>query len=92
MTASTTTGGGPYVVGLGGTLRANSSTERALRYCLASVERQGGRTRFFSGPELDLPMRRDDRLGRQFAQLSRVAGRDVGRRIEPVGDLARTRR
>ena len=43
MTASTTTGGAPLVVGLGGTLRSNSSTERALRYCLASVERQGGR-------------------------------------------------
>src|SRR6478672_9160747 len=56
MTTSTTTGGAPLVVGLGGTLRASSSTERALRYCLASVERQGGRTRFFSGPDLDLPM------------------------------------
>jgi FMN reductase len=56
MTATTTTGGAPFVVGLGGTLRANSSTERALRYCLESVERQGGRTRFFSGPDLDLPM------------------------------------
>jgi hypothetical protein len=30
MTASTTTGGAPLIVGLGGTLRANSSTERAL--------------------------------------------------------------
>ncbi|HEV7853332.1 MAG TPA: FMN reductase, partial [Mycobacterium sp.] len=47
MTA-TTTGGAPLVVGLGGTLRANSSTERALRYCLASVESQGGQTRLFS--------------------------------------------
>src|SRR5690242_21954805 len=56
MTATTTTGGAPFVVGLGGTLRANSSTERALRYCLASVERQGGRTQFFSGPDLNLPM------------------------------------
>jgi len=56
MTASTTIGGAPLVVGLGGTLRANSSTERALRYCLESVEQQGGRTKFFSGPDLDLPM------------------------------------
>ena len=46
----------PFIVGLGGTLRANSSTERALRYCLASVERQGGRTRLFSAEDLDLPM------------------------------------
>jgi len=64
MTASTTTGGAPLVVGLGGTLRSNSSTERALRYCLASVERQGGRTRFFSGPELDLPMYAPHELAR----------------------------
>ncbi|KWX57826.1 NADPH-dependent FMN reductase [Mycobacterium sp. NAZ190054] len=46
----------PFIVGLGGTLRANSSTERALRYCLASVERQGGRTRLFAAEDLDLPM------------------------------------
>lgn len=46
----------PFIVGLGGTLRANSSTERALRYCLAAVERQGGRTRLFAAEDLDLPM------------------------------------
>jgi FMN reductase len=46
----------PFIVGLGATLRANSSTERALRYCLASVEKQGGRTRLFSAEDLDLPM------------------------------------
>lgn len=46
----------PFIVGLGGTLRANSSTERALRLCLESVERQGGRTRLFSAEDLDLPM------------------------------------
>ena len=56
MSAGTTTGGAPLVVGLGGTLRSNSSTERALRYCLASVEKQGGRTTLFCGRELDLPM------------------------------------
>lgn len=56
MTTSTTTGGGPLVVGLGGTLRAGSSTERALRHCLASVERFGGRTRLFCAEDLDLPM------------------------------------
>ncbi len=46
----------PFIVGLGGTLRANSSTERALRFCLESVQRQGGRTRLFSAEDLDLPM------------------------------------
>ena len=47
---------GPLVVGLGGTLRTNSSTERVLRYCLDSVERQGGRTEIYSGTDLDMPM------------------------------------
>jgi FMN reductase len=46
----------PLVVGIGGTLRSNSSTERALRYCLAAVERQGGRTTLYCGKDLDLPM------------------------------------
>jgi FMN reductase len=55
-TTEDTTTDGPLIVGLGGTLRANSSTERALRYCLAEVERQGGRSRLYAGPDLDLPM------------------------------------
>ena len=46
----------PLVVGLGGTLRTNSSTERVLRYCLESIERQGGRTEIYSGTDLDMPM------------------------------------
>jgi FMN reductase len=54
MTASKTPG--PLVVGIGGTLRSNSSTERALRYCLAVVERQGGHTKLYCGKDLDLPM------------------------------------
>jgi FMN reductase len=49
-------GQGPLVVGLGGTLRANSSTERALRHCLAAVERQGGRTKLYCGGDIELPM------------------------------------
>ena len=49
-------GQGPLVVGLGGTLRSNSSTERALRQCLAAVERQGGRTKLYCGDDIDLPM------------------------------------
>lgn len=56
MSDDVTTTSQPFIVGLGGTLRANSSTERALRHCLAAVERQGGRTRLFAAEELDLPM------------------------------------
>lgn len=52
----TSTGTQPLVVGIGGTLRANSSTERALRQCLSAIERQGGRTLLFCGDDIDLPM------------------------------------
>jgi FMN reductase len=48
--------GSPLVVGLGGTLRSNSSTERALRHCLEAVERQGGRTKLYCGADIELPM------------------------------------
>lgn len=53
---TTLTEAGPLVVGLGGTLRSNSSTERALRNCLTAVERQGGRTKLYCGQDIDLPM------------------------------------
>jgi FMN reductase len=46
----------PFVVGIGGTLRQNSSTERALRLCLSAVERRGGRTLLLAGEDIDLPM------------------------------------
>jgi FMN reductase len=46
----------PLIVGLGGTLRTGSSTERALRHCLSAVESRGGRTLMFSGADIDLPM------------------------------------
>ena len=62
----------PFIVGLGGTLRANSSTERALRYCLESVERQGGRTRLFSAEDLDLPMYAPHELERTARALELV--------------------
>lgn len=52
MTNST----GPLVVGVGGTLRANSSTERALRHCLQAARRQGARTKLYCGADIELPM------------------------------------
>jgi FMN reductase len=88
MTASTATGGEPLVVGLGGTPRANSSTERALRYCLSAVEQQGGRTRFFSGLELDLPMYAPHELERTPKALELVGAlRDA----DAVGTLGQLR-
>lgn len=46
----------PYFVGIGGTTRAGSSTERALRYTARLIEQSGGQVEVFAGPELILPM------------------------------------
>jgi FMN reductase len=46
----------PYIVAVGGTLRANSSTEKAMRHVLAAAQRAGARTRLIGGSSLQLPM------------------------------------
>lgn len=53
MTSSQTAG--PLIVGLGGTLRPDSSTETALRFALDRAATLGARTRLFDGAALDLP-------------------------------------
>ena len=51
----------PFVVGLGGTTRAASTTDRALNLVLAAAEEAGARTRTFDGPYLaGLPLYRPD--------------------------------
>ena len=42
----------PHVVGIGGTTRPNSSSEKALRFALARCEEQGATTACFPGAEL----------------------------------------
>ena len=42
----------PLIVGIGGTIGAVSSTERALRLALDAVEREGYRTRLFGGEDM----------------------------------------
>jgi FMN reductase len=46
----------PYIVAIGGALRSNSSTEKALRRVLDRAEALGAHTRLFAGPDLDLPL------------------------------------
>ena len=46
----------PLVVGIGGSTRAGSSSERLLRSCLAEAERLGARTIAFTGTSLRLPL------------------------------------
>lgn len=44
-----------HIVGIGGTTRAGSSTEKALRWVLRDVERRGATTTLLCGGEIDLP-------------------------------------
>lgn len=47
----------PHIVGIGGTTRDGSSTEKALRYALTMCEKAGATTAIFTGRDLaDLPM------------------------------------
>jgi FMN reductase len=46
----------PLIVGLGGTMTANSSSERVLRHVLQECEAAGAETIMFDGHMLDLPM------------------------------------
>ena len=46
----------PLIVGLGGTVRARSSSERALGISLAAARTAGAETLVFAGPDLVLPM------------------------------------
>jgi FMN reductase len=50
----------PYIVAIGGTLRANSTTERAMRYVLEVAQRAGARTKMISGMSLQLPLYQPD--------------------------------
>lgn len=46
----------PLIVGLGGTAKRCSATERALRQVLTRCEALGAATLLFDGPALDIPM------------------------------------
>lgn len=46
----------PLIVGIGGTQRPNSSSERALRIALAAAEAFGAQTALLSGADLALPL------------------------------------
>jgi len=45
-----------FIVGIGGTLRENSSSERALRFCIERAAAGGARTAVFSGEDLRAPL------------------------------------
>lgn len=69
----------PRIVGLGGTVHAGSSTERALKVALAAAERAGARVEMFGGEALrKLPHYLDDgaresTIGRELVSAVRSA-------------------
>jgi FMN reductase len=46
----------PLILGLGGTMRAESTSEKALRVSLAAARERGAETVMLSGADLDVPM------------------------------------
>jgi FMN reductase len=63
----------PYILAIGGTLRANSSTEKAMLYVLEAAQRAGARTNLISGPMLQLPLYQPDNPARSEGARSLVA-------------------
>ena len=63
----------PYIVAVGGTLRANSSTERAMRHVLLGAQRAGARVKLISGAALQLPLYQPENLERSDAARDLVA-------------------
>ena len=63
----------PYVVALGGTLRPNSSTEKALMVALAGAEENGARTLLIGGLALEMPMYAPERPERTANAATLVA-------------------
>src|SRR5690349_10113449 len=53
----------PLIVGLGGTIRANSSSERALAISLHAAEIAGARTMLIGGAKLAVPFYKPDNAG-----------------------------
>jgi FMN reductase len=74
----------PYIVALGGTTRAGSSTEKALKWSLKTIASQGAQTILISGSELDLPAfypdaaELPDRARRMICELRRADGIIIG--------------
>ena len=57
----------PLIVGLGGTTRPNSATEKALRIALNSAAAEGADTVLIGGVDLQFPMYEPGDLARLIA-------------------------
>ncbi|MBQ1540812.1 FMN reductase [Caulobacter sp. CCUG 60055] len=63
----------PYIVGLGGTLRPDSSTEKAVAVALRAAAEAGAETLLLGGADLDLPLYAPHSAGRTAAAARLVA-------------------
>lgn len=54
----------PFIIGIGGTPRKGSSSEKALAISLSAAAEGGAETLLIAGPELDLPMYNPSEAGR----------------------------
>jgi FMN reductase len=63
----------PYIIAVGGTIRANSSTEKAMRHVLKAAAHLGARTKLISGAALQLPLYQPDNPERSEAARALVA-------------------
>ena len=70
----------PLIIGIGGTMRAGSSSEKALMVSLRAAEQEGAETVAISGPALDLPMYAPERKERspQATEFIRLIRRCEG--------------
>jgi FMN reductase len=70
----------PYIVGIGGTTRPGSSSEKALRYALGLADALGADVELFDGASINLPMYtpesavRTEAAQRMIAALRRAHG------------------
>ena len=70
----------PFIVGIGGTTRPGSSSEKALRYALSLAQAQGADVELFDGGSINLPMytpespARSDGAQRLVSALRRAHG------------------
>jgi FMN reductase len=63
----------PLILGIGGTARPNSSSERSVRVALAAAEKLGARTVLIDGPHLArLPLYAPDRAERTDDELALI--------------------
>ena len=63
----------PLIVGIGGTTRSGSSSERALQYALDRARELGADTHLLAGPDLVLPIYSPESPERNAAALHFVA-------------------